>query len=574
MHLSKEKLKTIVLQAKLLTEAELNQVIAYAKQENVSTEEALIRKKVITDPKLGKLVATNLKIPFVELSKIELSPITLSIIPERIAHKTGSLVFSKDDKTIKVAISNPDNIELLKMIAHKTGLQVIAHYATARDIEKAFIHYKTNYQKLFKDLLSEDRSQIITTAAHDPPIKKMVDLLIETAQRENASDIHIEPRERDFLIRFRVDGILRDILVLSKDLHDRVVTRIKVMSRLRIDEHLSSQDGKINTKVDDERLDLRISILPIANGEKVVMRLLRSKAQFSTLSDLGMSKKDLTKVTQAFKSSYGMIICTGPTGSGKTTTIYTIIKHINTREINITSIEDPIEYQIKGANQVQVNEKTNLTFANGLRSILRQDPDSIFVGEIRDNETASIAINAALTGHLVFSTLHTNDAATALPRLFDMEVEPFLAASTVNLIIAQRLVRKICDKCKIGIETPREEIVKFFLEDKVSKYFDINVDDEGKIKSKSTKKSKLIINKGKGCKFCHNSGYSGRVGVYEIIQLTKSIRDLVSNKSTAEEITKQAISEGMTTMYEDGLSKISQGLTTVEEVLRVTKAIE
>jgi len=473
------------------------------------------------------------------------------------------------------------------MIAHKTGRKVLVYYATAQDLEKSFIHYKTDYQKLFKDLLSEDRSQIITTAAHDPPVKKMVDLLIETAQRESASDIHIEPREKDFLIRFRIDGILRDIVLLPKELNDRIVTRIKVMSRLRIDEHLSSQDGKINTMVDKERLDLRISVLPIANGEKVVMRLLRSKAQFSSLADLGMSKKDLDKVTAAFKSSYGMIVCTGPTGSGKTTTIYTIIKHINTRGINITSIEDPIEYQIKGANQVQVNEKTNLTFAKGLRSILRQDPDSIFVGEIRDNETAGIAVNAALTGHLVFSTLHTNDAATALPRLFDMEVEPFLVASTVNLIIAQRLVRKICEKCKVGIKTPRTELLKFFPEEKIGKYFDVASQEKTNLKGGEkatttgakpeapvTKKTELIISKGKGCKFCHDSGYSGRVGVYEILQLTQTIKDLVANKATAEEITNQALKEGMTSMFEDGLSKIASGLTTVEEVLRVTKAIE
>lgn len=563
MSLPDKKLKNLVIKAGIVNQTDFPKIAQYAKQKDISLEEALLKKKLVSDPELGVLIASSLKIPFIDLSKVGLNNDILSIIPERIAHRKRIIVFSRDSKGIQVALSDPENIELLEMISHKTGQKVFVHYATNQSLEKAFIHYKTDYQKLFEKLLKEDRAQIITTVAYDPPVKKVVDLLIATAYREGASDIHIEPKKNLFLIRFRIDGILRDIATLPSNLHDRVVTRIKVMSRLRIDEHLSAQDGKITAQVDKEHLDLRVSILPIADGEKIVLRLLTSKVNFFSLSELGMNESDLMKVTRAFKSSFGMIICTGPTGSGKTTTIYTIIKNINTRDINITSIEDPIEYRIAGANQVQVNEKTNLTFANGLRSILRQDPDSIFVGEIRDKETAKIAINAALTGHLVFSTLHTNNAATALPRLFDMEVEPFLVVSTVNLIIAQRLVRKICQHCKVSKNIKREELLKYFSNDIISKHF-----------GPESKTKEVEAFAGEGCKFCHESGYSGRVGVYEILEVNDKNKDLIASRSSEEEIEKQAIADGMTTMVDDGIQKIKSGLTTVEEVFRVTTAIK
>ncbi|MCB9812971.1 MAG: type II/IV secretion system protein [Pseudomonadales bacterium] len=559
MSLPDEKLKKLILKAGIISKIDLPKISRYAKRENLTLEEAIIKKELITDSDLGVLIASNLKIPFVDLSKIELNNELLSIIPERIAHTRKIIVFGRDDKTVKVALSDPENIELLKMIAHKTGLEVSVYYATNKDLEKSFIHYKTDYQQLFEKLLKEDRAQIITTVAYDPPVRKMVDLLVATAYRENASDIHIEPKKNNFLIRFRIDGILRDMATLPKEIHERVVTRIKVMSRLRIDEHFSSQDGKISTQVDNENLDLRISILPIADGEKIVIRLLASKSNFFSLSELGMNESDLMKVTKAFQSSFGMIICTGPTGSGKTTTIYTVIKNINTRDVNITSIEDPIEYRIQGANQVQVNEKTNLTFANGLRSILRQDPDKIFVGEIRDSETANIAVNAALTGHLVLSTLHTNNAATALPRLFDMDVEPFLVVSTVNLIIAQRLVRKICQHCKISKKTPMAEFSKFFSKEIINKYFKSN-----------GKTNEIETFMGKGCRFCHDSGYSGRIGIYEILEVNDKNKDLIASKASAEDIENQAIKDGMTTMIDDGVQKIKDGMTTMEEVFRVT----
>ncbi|EKD32175.1 MAG: hypothetical protein ACD_77C00158G0001, partial [uncultured bacterium] len=381
---------------------------------------------------------------------------------------------------------------------------------------------------------------------------------ITDAYRDKASDIHIEPQEKESLVRFRIDGILHDVLHIDKKLHDRIATRIKVISRLRTDEHLSAQDGKMRMLIDDENLDLRVSIIPIADGEKVVLRLLSSRSREYSLLDLGMNEGDLKKVTVAINKSYGMILSTGPTGSGKTTSIYAILKILNTREKNITTIEDPVEYRIEGVNQIQVNVKTNLTFANGLRSILRQDPNVIFVGEIRDSETAGIAVNAALTGHLVLSTLHTNDAATALPRLIDMQVEPFLVASTVNIIIGQRLVRKICESCKVETSIKRSEVLKNIPEEIILKHF-------------FNQKEDLNVFQGKGCKMCHHTGYAGRIGIFEVIGVSEKIRRLITEKSNSDVISRQAISEGMTTMLDDGLDKVAKGLTTAEEVIRVTK---
>lgn len=359
-------------------------------------------------------------------------------------------------------------------------------------------------------------------------------------------------------MRFRVDGNLYDALNFPLKVHERVVTRIKVLANLRTDEHLSAQDGKMQVLLAEETLNLRVSILPIVDGEKIVLRLLSSKSRSLTLQDLGMVENDLAKLTRAFNKPNGMILSTGPTGSGKTTSIYSILKVIMNSEHNITSVEDPVEYKIKGANQVQVNTRTNLTFANGLRSILRQDPDYIFVGEIRDNETAGIAVNAALTGHLVFSTLHTNDAASAIPRLIDMEVEPFLVASTVNVIVGQRLVRKICSNCSQPQNYAREDLLGYFLESELEK-----------LVPKTQKDIKVF--KGQGCDQCRFSGFQGRIGIFEVLEVTKTIREMVTGKTNTDEIRSKAIEEGMTTMLVDGWNKILKGDTTVEEVIKVTR---
>lgn len=531
--------------------------------EKISLAKAVVKAGVIKDTDLGALIAAQLQLPFITLGDFEIPEQLLAIIPEEIAVRTKTVVFAQDDQGLKLATSSPDFPLFYEMLTHKTGLPVVLHYATELDLELTLKQYRTDFQKVFEKLLNEDDGRVITTASHDPPVRKMVDLLIETASKEQASDIHIEPQEDNTVVRFRIDGILYNIITLPKQLHERLSTRIKVMSRLRTDEHLAAQDGKISSKVDGERLDLRVSILPIADGEKIVMRLLSSKARDLSLSNLGMTDDDLEKVKKANAEANGMILVTGPTGSGKTTSIYTMLKTINTSEKNLTSIEDPIEYRMKGANQVQVNEKTNLTFANGLRSLLRQDPDYIFVGEIRDNETAGIAVNAALTGHLVFSTLHTNSAAASLPRLFDMKVEPFLVATTVQLIIAQRLVRKICDHCRISETITLDEMLKHLPQETINKHI-IPVG----------KKKEIRIYRGQGCKACHGTGYAGRIGIYEILQITKTLRELITQRGTAEQIEELAVKEGMNTMLDDGVIKITKGLTTIEEVLRVVTAGE
>lgn len=534
----------------------LSSVQAFSKNSRASLQEAVIEKNVLTDEAVGMFIANTLKVPFVSLSKLTIPEEIFRIVPERMARKYSIIAFARDTDGIKLAVTDPTKKELQEMIAKKTGQRVTTYLATERDIENVLQNYRKVLKETFDELIKAELS-VNTAVADDAPIAKITDLLIITAYRDKASDIHIEPEENNCLIRFRIDGILHDVLNINKKLHDRIITRIKVLSRLRTDEHLGAQDGKMRMDVDSETLDLRVSIIPIADGEKVVLRLLTSKYRQFSLQDLGMNDADLKKVNSAMNKSYGMILSTGPTGSGKTTTIYALIKILNTREKNITTIEDPVEYRIKGVNQIQVNVKANLTFANGLRSILRQDPNVIFVGEIRDSETAGIGVNAALTGHLVVSTLHTNDAATALPRLIDMKVEPFLVASTVNVIIGQRLVRKICDSCKLSTTMKRDEVLKNVSKDILEKHFGMEGD--------------ISVYRGVGCNACHGTGYRGRIGIFEVINMSENIKKRIIDKNDSDVIAKEAIAEGMTTMLDDGLDKVAGGFTTIEEVLRVTK---
>ena len=555
MLLPDEQIKNLLLQSGQVDQNAINSLVEFAKNARTSLQEAAIEKDAIPDENLGILIANFFKYPFISLAKVTIPEEVFEIVPERLARKYKIVSFARDSDGIKLAMVDPRDSDILQMISKKTRLKATPYFATERDVDNALQLYRKDLQQTFDELLKREVGESIDS--EDVPIAKMVDLLITHAYRDKASDIHIEPEENDLLVRFRVDGILHDILYLDKKLAERILTRIKILARLRTDEHLSAQDGKIRIVIDGDNLDLRVSIIPIAEGEKSVLRLLSSHFRQFSLLDLGMKEEDLKKVNAAINKSFGMILSTGPTGSGKTTTIYSILKILNTREKNITTIEDPIEYRIKGVNQIQVNVKTNLTFANGLRSILRQDPNVIFVGEIRDSETAEIAVNAALTGHLVLSTLHTNDAATALPRLVDMKIEPFLVASTVNVIIAQRLVRKICELCKAQVILKRSELIRSISEDIVSKYF--------------PPKEDLVVSQGNGCKVCHHTGYSGRIGIYEVLEMTDTMKKLIAEKNDSGVITKEAIKEGMTTMQEDGIYKIAKGLTTLEEVLRVTK---
>jgi type IV pilus assembly protein PilB len=557
MLLTDDQLRTLLLNVKLVDQKKLDEVGEYAKNSDIPLSDALIEKDIVTDENLGILIADAVKIPFIVLGKISVTEDAFRIIPERLARKYKAIPFARDKDGIKVAMADPANKLIQEMIARKTGQKVYPYLATERDIYNKLWLYRKDLQKTFDTLVSEQVKTAGKTTAIEVPIAKIVELIIQYGYQDRASDIHIEPEEKDTLVRFRVDGILHDVLYLPKKLHEQIATRIKVLTSLRTDEHMAPQDGKMRIALDEEDLDIRVSILPVIYGEKIVMRLLASHFRQFSLADLGMRESDLEKVTNAFKKSFGMILSTGPTGSGKSTSIYSVLKIINTREKNITTIEDPVEYRLKGINQIQTNAKAELTFASGLRSILRQDPNVILVGEIRDSETAGIAVNAALTGHLVLSTLHTNDAAGALPRLTDMNVEPFLVASTVNVIIAQRLVRKICEMCKSSIDVTIEQLLQNLPADTIKKHFGVRKD--------------IRIYQGKGCEVCHFTGYSGRLGIFEVLEVNNNIKKLINQQNDADVIFKQAVLDGMETMLDDGMVKVIKGDTSIEEVLRVTK---
>ena len=549
-----KKLYSFLAELGIIVKEILDRAYTQAVQSGKPFDEVLLAGEVISDENLGKAIAVIIHIPFVTLSKIAIPDDVLRLIPEVVARKELVIAYEKDEKGLHVAMYNPDNAMLVQQIGKTTGWPIVVSYATRRDIEEAMTKYRTNAVQAFTDILTTAAKK---GSAVDAPIIEIVDTIIKNGYENKVSDIHIEPYEHTSLVRFRIDGILHDIVRLPDPLHDQIVTRIKVMSKMRTDEHQAAQDGKINFPLEKERIDIRVSVVPIEEGEKVVMRLLSERSRQYTLADLGFNEHDFKKLENAVKKPYGMILVTGPTGSGKTTSLYAILKQLNKRTINIMTIEDPVEYDIIGVNQIQVNTKTNLTFAAGLKSIVRQDPDIILVGEIRDEETAGIAVNSAMTGHLVLSTLHANDAGTTFPRLFDFAIEPFLIASTVNIIIAQRLVRRICMQCRTSIEVDVQEIKDMIPDVLFQKHFQ--------------KKEKTRIYKGKGCPVCHGTGYEGRLGIFEVMTMEENIRKAILAKKDSPEITALAVGNGMTTMMDDGIRKVLEGLTTMDEILRVTK---
>lgn len=414
---------------------------------------------------------------------------------------------------------------------------------------------KNAHSEPFMPAIPAIRSKIAKELEKGPNVSiiGLVDALIEEAHQRRASDIHIDPHERMVSVRFRIDGVLQDICKIPQEIQSEIISRIKVLAGLRTDEHQTAQDGRFRVVLEGmDPIDIRVSIAPAFYGENAVLRLLAERNDAFTLSALGFSKADGDKVIRAMKKSYGMILATGPTGSGKTTSLYTILKMLHTKDVSIITIEDPIEYAIEGINQIQVNAQSGLTFANGLRSMLRQDPDIIMVGEIRDAETAGLAVNTALTGHVVLSTLHTNDAATTLPRLIDLGVEPYLITATVNIAIGQRLVRKICEDCRVTKPLTKEE-QKSLADSPALASFDV----------------KRPVSCGRGCSLCNQSGYRGRIGIYEVLTVDDDIRKAMLERASQDDIRRIAISHGMTTMVDDGLRKVADGITTIDEVLRV-----
>ncbi len=563
MKLDDQALLQILKDLQYISEAKLSKIQETAKAEGLSLYDALVNHDILADSELGKVIAYHYQLPFIDMATVTIPDALLHLIPESVAKQKHAIAFEIENDEVRIATLEPEQTDLFEMVAKKAGVkQYKVFYATESGIEQALHLYKKELQTVFDKLL------IAPVAGQSLPVSKVVETLIEYGVDARASDIHVEPLREATIVRFRIDGVLHDEVRLPKTLHAQIIARIKVLSRLRTDEHFSAQDGRMQTKVGDTSVDVRVSVVPVVTGEKAVMRLLASHSRQFGLTDLGMGAADLKKVQDGFTRPYGMVLSTGPTGSGKTTSMYAVLKILNTRDKNIATIEDPVEYEISGINQIQANPKTNLTFAQGLRSLLRQDPDTMYVGEIRDEETAGIAVNAAMTGHLVLSTMHTNDAATTLPRLIDMGVEPFLIASTVNVIIGQRLVRQICPHCKASAELIRT--AQGWRGDARQVGLLSSIDADAIARHFGAKKT-IRVYHGTGCNICHGTGYQGRIGIFEVLEVSQKIASLITAKANADAIMAQAISEGMTTMLDDGLEKVTQGTTTLEEILRVTQ---
>jgi len=562
-----------ILEQKLLEKAMIPEktLVALKKKaqtENATLEDVLFKQEIIPDDKLGAVIAEIYNVPFVKLSEKTIAEQLLKMIPYALASNQYVIPFQNTGSGLKIAINNPENYELISSLEKKTGLEMEVYYATKKEIKASLKAYNKDVNEKFNKLLKsvlEDPSKIESLKDS----AKIVDTIILFAFQNNASDIHIEPRHESIVIRYRIDGILQQIAELPITILELIITRIKVLSNLRTDEHRAAQDGRFKIVLENNEITLRVSILPTYDGEKTVLRLLTSTNQELDLEALGYSGENLNVIKRNILKTHGILLMTGPTGSGKTTTLYSMLKMLNSPEVNISTIEDPIEYRLEGVNQIQVNPKADLTFANGLRSLLRQDPDIVMVGEIRDEETSGIAINAALTGHLVLATLHTNDAASTLPRMLEMGVEAFLLGATVQMIIAQRLVRTICPKCKKEYQISSEEINNLGAKYNVKKDFTkIIAQVTG---SQLDQNSKIVFYKGEGCAACVGSGYKGRTTICEIIEVSDEIKQILLKNGNAKDIDEQAQKEGMVPMFNDGIKKVLGGETTIEEILRVMR---
>jgi len=569
MHVPEEKLKKLLLDSGLINEKDFTSAKEEAKRSGQTLVNILIGRGNIPEDYLIELLGEYLSIPKVDLKQETIPGGVLELVPENIAKVKRVVAFDKKEVEgrciLKLAMEDPLDLETINYIETKTGCFIKPYFTTASNINFIFKQYKRDIGRDFNKIIEENIASAAAMGKVSPerlaeniPIISMLDSIIEYAISLNSSDIHFEPLENKVLIRFRIDGILREIITLPKIVHPALVARIKILSSLAIDEHFKPQDGRFKFKLEEQYVDVRVSVMPTFYGEKAVMRLLRSSARPLNLAELGLSPEALKIVQDNIRKTHGMLLSTGPTGCGKTTTLYTILNILNTPDVNIVTVEDPIEYDIPRINQTQVNPKAGITFATGLRSLLRQNPDIMMVGEIRDSETAEIAVHSALTGHLVLSTLHTNDAPTAIPRLIDMGIEPFLLASTLNLVIAQRLVRRICPQCITSFEvTP--EIAEAIKEQ-------LALIPDGK-KHEIPKR----LYKGKGCKLCGHTGYRGQIGIFEVFNIDAKIRELILTHSSIDTLRKAAVLGGMKTMFEDGLLKAEAGVTTIEEVLRVVR---
>ena len=579
MRVEPQQLKAFLSDAGLVTAEQFDNCLKKAEKTRQKVGDVLVSQGLINQEELIKLEAYILGVPFVNLEKEIVAPEILKIIPEPIARSHNIVAFRKKGNDLEVAMLDPEDLRTIEFIKKTTPLRILPRLTTQESIKNILRQYQKTLEAEFGEIIKKEVGVItpikeeevieekaeLQKMAEELPVIRIVDTLIKHAILQRASDIHIEPMEKEVVVRYRIDGILRDAMTLPKISAPGIVARVKVLSNLKLDEHRLPQDGRFKVETEEYKYSIRVSVLPVFDGEKIVMRLLPETTKAYTLEGLGLRNESLEKIQDNLRKPVGMILVTGPTGCGKTTTLYAMMEILNTPGVNISTVEDPIEYRMPRINQTQVNPKIGLTFASGLRALVRQDPDILMVGEIRDNETAGLAINAALTGHLVLSTLHTNTAAGALPRLIDMQAEPFLISSTLNVILAQRLVRKLC-----------EEKEKYYLKESelknLARYCDLNrileiLREEKLVKPKQTF-NKIPFFRPKPTKDCPE-GYKGRIGIFEVLPVTETIKDLIVKQATSDHVQAQAQKEGMRTMIEDGFIKAAQGITSIEEVLRV-----
>lgn len=661
MRISDGELKKILADAGNIKSADLEAAVKAHEDAKEPLLTTVIKRKLISEKDLAQLYAKSIDVPFADLATVKIPRELLLKIPERIARKYQAILFGMEDTKLKLAMADPEDFQAADFIEKQIGTDVRIYAATASDILAVLDQYKGNIEgeitKAIKESSPEEEQQQVNEKdlQEDAPIAKTVNIVVEYAIKSRASDIHIEPREDKVQIRYRIDGVLRETMTLPRPILAAVVSRIKILANLKIDEHRVPQDGRFKFSVGSKQIALRVSTLPIMDGEKVVMRLLDESSRALTLEELGFEGRSLDVINRNLHKPHGMTLVTGPTGSGKSTTLYSVLNLLNMPGVNISTVEDPVEYRVSGVNQTQVNPKAGMTFASGLRALLRQDPNIIMVGEIRDGETADLAVQAALTGHVVLSTLHTNNAATTLPRLLDMGIEPFLIASTVNTVIGQRLVRRLCQHCRVSYvpeateiadlkrdfqvdialkhyksmgskeEAPAEptaELAKAVASDAIiptehkkgkviaplgTIEHDKSILDKiatdpniinrsageasadkspavataaasagptkaAEIDPKSLKSGQFMLYKpGPGCAECGTTGYQGRMGIYEVLEVDDAISKMIVGHATSEEIQLAAIRQGMLTMQQDGFIKVLMGLTTVAEILRVTR---
>ncbi len=577
-----EIFQKFLVDSNILTAKRFEELKKEAATKKIDIEDLLLEKEVINDDQLLNFKAQILNTQVIDLRNAEISMDVLGIIPEPIARRHYVIAFAKDNQYLSLAMYDPEDLQTKEFIKKKTGLGIKTFISSKKSIEHGLSKYHSSIESEFSNLIKDrdsgatgpartgqDLTDALKKMAEQIPIIRVVDTLLEYAIFEKASDIHIEPEEGNVVVRYRIDGILHEVMSLPKVVQGALVARIKVLANLKIDEHRLPQDGRFKTEKDDYNISLRVSTIPVFDGEKVVMRLLDETAKALTLEQLGFQHGNLEKIKNNIKKPHGALLVTGPTGSGKSTTLYSILTILNSKTVNISTIEDPVEYKIEGVNQMQVNPKIGLTFALGLRALLRQDPNVIMIGEIRDNETAEEAIHAAMTGHVVLSTLHTNSAAGALPRLLDIGIEPYLIASTVNAVIAQRLVRVICPDCIQSFKIDKEtlENISIFDLDELLKV----MIREGAVSKRIKSVSELTFYRGAGCAKCGHTGYKSRLGIHEVLEVSTEVQSLIVSRASTQVIQKKAQEQGMILMWQDGFIKATLGITTIDEILRVSR---